>query len=132
MIRLILFILLITIPTICNGQVTLKNFLPQSSYVGWDTSALRSVKTFEVLSTFDTILLNRGNIKCNHKWATKLKEVSNITCAVYHGELGCPEYWINNLRICIECLRHERIIETREYIDKADKYTEAFNRLKRD
>lgn len=83
----------------------------------------------EIVSKFDTVILNAGKVKCKHEWAIKRPTLSTISCAVYHNSFTCPDYWLNQFRVCKWCLRHENIKET-QYI-KEDEYEATIKKLKK-
>lgn len=83
-----------------------------------------------IKSKSDTTVLNVGNEIHLHEWVYKTKVFSNVSCAVYHGELGCPNNWPNDFRICSGCLRHENISKTYYSVEVPDKYEEAVKKIK--
>lgn len=104
---------------------------PNSMYPpGFSTAPYYSQKHGEVVSGYDTVILFKGLLRCNHKWAVKETPISYISCAVMHDDTGCPNNWLNEYRICTICLRHENIKETRYVVYPKDEYTEYFNKLK--
>lgn len=86
----------------------------------------------DIQSTTDTTVLNSGDQTTihAHEWAYKKQVFSTGSCAVYHGDLGCPDNWPVSFRICSLCLRHEKISTTYRYVDKVDRYEEALKRIK--
>lgn len=113
-----------------TGFANIVNSSPNMVTADWVGLSGGFPANVEVISTYNTTVLNKGNKDCDHKWAVKIKEISMISCAVMHGAEGCSNNWKNDLRICTECLRHEQITETRTTKTKADKYQEALNKLK--
>ncbi len=83
---------------------------------------------------YDTTILFKGDIKCEHQYATK--DVRNgmfsngyISCAVYHGLTGCPDNWQNVNYICTKCFRHFNVKENRWTEKKLNEYDEALERF---
>jgi len=88
----------------------------------------------EVVSKYDTTILNIGDEKCLHIFATQKPNYSNLgqSCGVFHGAAGCPNNWLNEKRICTKCLRHIQIKEGRtvnELPPPKDEYQEALDKL---
>jgi len=92
-------------------------------------SGFSSAAQTKVVSKYDTTILNKGSEKCSHKYANEQQPVSYISCAVYHGESGCPNDWLNRKSICTICLKHIQVVESRTVIVLKDEYTEALNKL---
>lgn len=109
-------------------------------YVPLSNTKIISSLELEVKSIYDTSVLYEGRkfeyIICLHNWTEK--DVRNgmysspfISCAVYHGETGCPDKWAKFQRICKSCLRWEEIKETRIIEEKKDEFEETLERLKK-
>lgn len=100
--------------------------------VQWAPNSLMSstISNTIVKSKSDTTVLNKGNVSHTHEWAYKKKVISNIFCAVYHGETGCPDNWPNDFRICSGCLRHENIRTSYYSVEVPDKYEESVKKIK--
>lgn len=72
-------------------------------------------------SRWDTTVVNVGDSLCAHAWMSAPSGVSQrglysgglVSCAVFHGELGCPDKWGQNEKICEKCLRREVATEER-------------------
>lgn len=87
---------------------------------------------YRIISKYDTTVLNAGNINCPHNYVAQKQKYKSLGCAVYHGAIGCPDYWDNRNEICKTCLRHINIKEIRsiEYLPKPkDEYNEALEML---
>jgi len=67
-------------------------------FVQWAPNSLIGSTNTVVKSKSDTTVLNKGDASHSHEWAYKKKVISNISCAVYHGETGCPNDWPNDFR----------------------------------
>ena len=93
-------------------------------------SGYSNLGTGEVKSTYDTTTLYSGDASCNHSYAAEFVPPSFMSCAVYHGEAGCPNDWYNRNEICVKCLKHIHVQETRSVVTKKDPYQEALERLK--
>ena len=85
----------------------------------------------DIESDTDTTVLNSGDATTIHlhEWAYNKMQFSRNTCAVYHGDLGCPNNWPVSFRICSLCLRHEKISTTYRYVYKVDKYDENLKKI---
>lgn len=88
---------------------------------------------YKVISKIDTVELNKGDLSCVHIFVEKDKQPTANTCAVNHGELGCPDTWINTAVICQKCLRHLTIKEQRniEEIKPSLTYSDLVKRIKK-
>jgi hypothetical protein len=93
-----------------------------------------------VKSKYDTTVLFEGKHNtyetfiCVHDWAIEKKPEGNYNqvCAIMHGAAGCSNYWMNQNKICTNCLRHINIKETRWTEPKEqpkDRYKEALEKL---
>ena len=111
------------------GQIT-RAETTFGGFVQWAPNSLIGSANTIVKYKSDTTVLNRGDVSHNHEWAYKKKVISNISCAVYHGETGCPDNWPNDFRICSGCLRHENIRTSYYSIEVPDKYEEAVKKIK--
>ena len=112
--RLLIFILLLSVSA--SAQVDTSAQLDTSKIYGgyfsgrdviivggWvPNTPIRS----RVISTYDTTILNKGKDSCTHVFVSEKPTFSNIGCAVYHGDTGCPDNWLNLKSICEHCLRH--------------------------
>lgn len=94
------------------------------------TNPLNSSVNAIIKQKSDTTVLNIGNKTHSHEWIYKKIMFSNGSCAVYHGEFGCPNNWSNDFRICQVCLRHENIRTTYYSVEVQDKYEEAVKKIK--
>ena len=92
-------------------------------------SAFGTAAPTKVVIKYDTTILNKGVESCSHKYANEQQPISYISCAVYHGESGCPNDWLNRKSICTICLKHIQVVESRIVIQLKDEYTEALNKL---
>jgi len=111
------------------GQIT-RAETTFGGFVQWAPNYLIGSATTIVNAKSDTTVLNNGNASHSHEWAYKKKVLSNISCAVYHGETGCPDNWPNDFRICSGCLRHENIRTSYYSVEVPDKYEEAVKKIK--
>lgn len=89
----------------------------------------RPNEIYRIHSKYDTTVLNAGDVACWHDWAGEPQTLSNVRCLVIHDDRGCPDSWLNQKFICVKCLRHVHVKETREVIKPQDRYTEALKRL---
>lgn len=89
----------------------------------------RPNEIYRICSKYDTTVLNIGDVNCWHDWAGEPQTLSNAGCLVSHDDRGCLDSWLNRKFICVKCLRHVHVIETREVIKPQDRYTEALKRL---
>lgn len=89
----------------------------------------------DVVVKYDTSVLYAGKNKCNHSFANEISSYSGYmgipgaSCAVYHGETGCPDTWYNGKSICIYCYRHIQVKETRYIETPIDVYAETLEKL---
>lgn len=86
----------------------------------------------KVISTYDTTLLFKGidTVSHNHNYLSE----SNIpftfsSCAVLHGDAGCPDAWGNFDIICEICLRNCNVKESRRVEKVSNPYQLAKERL---
>lgn len=92
-------------------------------------------RNVKIVSKHDTtIILYKGTEDCNHLFAVKqvyegLFSNYGYCCLVEHGELGCPDKWSNEKKICTICLKHIQIKETRTAIKLQDDYEIALKKL---
>ena len=82
-----------------------------------------------VVSTYDTTILNKGKDSCKHVFVEEIQPFSFMSCAVYHGDTGCPDNWLNVKSICENCLRHIHVKETRRSEPIPNKYAELLKKL---
>lgn len=77
----------------------------------------RPIEDIKIVSKYDTTVLYGGFISFNHThdYARKNnRQISNISCAVYHGLSGCPDTWEDFNLICTSgCYRHLNVKEKR-------------------
>lgn len=85
----------------------------------------------EVVSRYDTTVLNAGSPNCTHEWVMKKRVFSPFACAVGHGPSGCPNDWTNEYRICRICLRHENIKEIRTEVSKPNDYEALVEKIQK-
>jgi hypothetical protein len=107
-------------------------YLGGSSQLNWVASDIRSV---DVISKYDTVVLNKGNLKCKHHFVSKdVRDglySKSYSCLVNHGAEGCPDTWLHEKQICALCLRHIEVTETRsaKVVIIVDEYEEALKKL---
>lgn len=82
-----------------------------------------------IISTYDTTVLNKGKDSCIHAFVSERQTFSMISCAVYHGDTGCPDNWLNIKSICEHCLRHIHVKETRRAEAIPDRYSELLKKI---
>ena len=122
--------LLTIVLILCSIGVAAQTGTTFGGFVQWAPNSLIGSANTIVKSKSDTTVLNNGNKRHIHEWAYKKKVISNISCAVYHGETGCPDNWPNDFRICPGCLRHENIRTSYYSVEVPDKYEEAVKKIK--
>lgn len=89
---------------------------------------------FNVVSKYDTTILNNGKEKCSHSFAKKYAKQGAfsgvyISCLVNHGIAGCPDTWEHYKAICRHCLRHIEVKETKLAFKKVDEYDALLEKL---
>ena len=108
--KAILFLLLIA--TISVKAQTFSGQPNTPTIDSFTTTVLLEVP--EYYSKYDTVVLYKGDEKAVlHNWAYKPIEDNVSHCLVLHGPLGCENDLKIIFRICITCLRHEQMKETR-------------------
>lgn len=102
-----------------------------SSFTAANIGNTYSNRDIEVVSRYDTTILNVGNPNCRHEWVVKKHIFNPSACAVNHGPSGCPNDWTNEYRICRICLRHENIKETRTEVSKPNDYEALIEKIQK-
>jgi len=87
--------------------------------------------TNKVIFRYDTTVLFVGIDTTAHVcvFAVEKKVLPSPVCTTIHGDVGCPDLWLNQKRICTICLRHLLIKEDREIEQIPDPYQQALSRL---
>lgn len=103
-------------PIIGTSQLS-TGYISSNFYSGTITRNFGQEYNTRIVSKYDTTVLYGGFIsfKHTHDYARKNnKQISNISCAVYHGLEGCPDTWEDFNLICTSgCYRHLNVKEKR-------------------
>lgn len=127
--KYILSLLFILVVGTSFGQFSAQTFsIPRHDTIIYGDLIMHGIRA--VQSRVDTTVLFNGLEESNHvhQYVAEQKEMPYETLAIWCGDFGCPQDWLDEKQICEICLRHIHLKETRWY---EDKYTKALERLKK-
>ncbi len=114
-----------------NSDITVGSDLLSNQFGVVYHNRLLTTYVGQYYSVIDTVIMYQGDCVCKHEFVGQDLKITNlVSCGVNHGDMRCPQTWLDEKLICTKCLKHIRIKETVHKMEKPiSKYDECLNRL---